>query len=62
MSVFDSAAIAKMNDMATLRGYKHNGFFNNQIYTTTPSFPKMHISYGEPLVNQPRNEEDDRLK
>lgn len=49
MSVFDTQAIAKMNDMATLRGYKVNGFFNNQIYTTTPSFPKIHSANGEAL-------------
>lgn len=53
MSVFDQPAIAKMNDMATLRGYKANGLFNNKIFNTTPSFPKVHNSHGESLENQP---------
>jgi hypothetical protein len=46
-----------MSDMATLRGYKANGLFSNQIYTTTPSFPKIHTAHGEPLAQQSQNEE-----
>jgi hypothetical protein len=50
MTVFDVQAIAKMNDMATLRGYKANGLFNNQVFTSAPSFPKIHSAHGEPLA------------
>ena len=38
MTVFDDEAIKNLNDMASLRGYKCNGLFNNKVYSTCPSF------------------------
>jgi len=49
-----------MKDMATLRGYKANGMFNNKIFTTCPSYPKFHSTHGEPLVKMSEDEESDR--
>lgn len=48
MTVFDEKAIEGMNNMASLRGYKCNGYFNNKIFSTCPSFPKFHDTFGEP--------------
>lgn len=50
MTVFDSKAIEKMKNMASLRQYKANGLFNNRILSTCPSYPKHHSSHGEPVV------------
>ena len=50
MTVFDFEGIKEISDMATLRGYKTNGMFNNKIFSTCPSFPKFHATHGEPLV------------
>lgn len=49
-----------MKNMASLRMYKSNGFFNNKILSTCPSYPKYHATFGEPTVNQPEHEESDR--
>lgn len=48
LTVFDSKAIEEMNNMASMRQYKFNGVFNNQIFSTCPSFPKFHCTFGEP--------------
>lgn len=60
MTVFDEEVIAEMKDMATLRGYKTNGLFNNRIFDTCPSFPKFHATHGEPIVRMSEAEEMDR--
>ncbi len=60
MTVFDEEAIKEMKDMATLRGYKSNGMFNNKIFQTCPSFPKFHAAHGEPLAHLTEAEEMDR--
>ena len=49
-----------MKDMATLRGYKTSGLFNNRIFDTCPSFPKFHATHGEPIVSMGEAEESDR--
>jgi len=60
MTVFDEDAIKDMKDMATLRGYKAGGLFNNRIFHTCPSFPKFHATHGEPLTKMTEAEEMDR--
>jgi len=61
MTVFDEKEILKIGgDMASLRKYKMNGFFNNKVFSTSPSFPKYHSSHGEPLTSLPLGEEMDR--
>ena len=52
MTVFDDKAIAEMKNLASMRQYKCNGFFNNRILSTCPSFPKFHTSFGEPIHKQ----------
>ena len=47
MTVFDDKAVADMKNMASMRLYKCNGTFNNQIFSTCPSFPKFHCTFGE---------------
>jgi hypothetical protein len=36
MTVFDSVAIAELKNMASLRNYKNNGYFNNKVFMTSP--------------------------
>ena len=59
MTVFDHKAIAGMNNMASMRQYKFNGTFNNQIFSTCPSFPKFHCTFGEPTQKQTEDMEMD---
>lgn len=42
-----------MKNMASLRGYKQNGMFNNKIFSTCPGFPKFHDTFGEPKTVVP---------
>ena len=49
MTVFDEEAIKKIDNMASLRQYKLEGFFNQKIMSTCPSYPKFHASHGEPI-------------
>ena len=39
MTVFDEKAIKEMKNMASLRMYKCNGYFNNRVFSTCPSYP-----------------------
>ena len=48
-----------MNNMASMRQYKFNGIFNNQILSTCPSFPKFHCTFGEPTEKQTMDMEMD---
>ena len=50
MMVFDADAIANMKNMASVRMYKQNGTFNNKIFSTCPSVPKFHSTFGEPTM------------
>lgn len=59
MTVFDDKAIAEMKNLASMRQYKCNGFFNNKILSTCPSFPKFHTSFGEPIAKQGLDVESD---
>ena len=52
MTVFDDAVIKDMKNMASLRLYKCNGTFNNQVFSTCPSYPKFHCTFGEPVQKQ----------
>lgn len=52
MTVFDDKEISEMNDMASMRLYKVKGKFNNTIFSTCPSFPKFHCSFGEPVTKE----------
>ena len=45
--------------MASMRQYKFNGIFNNQILSTCPSFPKFHCTFGEPTEKQTMDMEMD---
>ena len=62
MTVFDEKAIADMKNMASMRLYKCNGTFNNQIFSTCPSFPKFHCTFGEPVQKQTADIEMDNEK
>lgn len=53
MSVFDEKTIADMKDMSSMRMYKCNGYFNNRVFSTCPSYPKFHDTYGEPCQHSP---------
>jgi hypothetical protein len=57
MTIFDDEQIEKMKNMASVRSYKLNGLFNNQILNTCPSYPKYHASHGEPITKLPQFEE-----
>jgi len=59
MTVFDDKAINEMKNMATLRGYKLNGQFNQQIRSTCPGFPKFHDTFGEATSYQSLAQEQD---
>lgn len=56
MTVFEAETIANMKDMASLRFYKANGIFNNQVMTTNPIMPKCHTASEEPLTYESANE------
>jgi hypothetical protein len=56
MTVFEDDTIANMRDMASLRFYKANGVFNNQVMTTNPIMPKCHAASEEPLTYQSSDE------
>lgn len=53
MSVFDEKTINEMKDLSSMRMYKCNGFFNNRVFSTCPSYPKFHDTYGEPTSFSP---------
>lgn len=52
-------AIAEMNNVATIRQYKHNGHWNNKVFQTCPSYPKLHAAYGQPTTSESLAEEMD---
>lgn len=52
MAVFDPDVIANMKNMASVRMYKANGTFNNKVFSTCPSVPKFHCTFGEPTMRQ----------
>ena len=49
MTVFDQKEISEMNNVASMRLYKVKGKFNTINFSTCPSFPKFHCSFGEPI-------------
>lgn len=53
MTVFDESTIRDIRDMASMRMYKCSGFFNNRVFSTCPSYPKFHDTYGEPVQHSP---------
>ena len=59
LAVFDQAAIRSMKNMATYRMYKMHGTFNNKVFSTCPSVPKFHCTFGEPTMRQSEAEERD---
>lgn len=50
MAVFDQDVINNMKNMASVRMYKQNGTFNNKVFSTCPSVPKFHCTFGEPTM------------
>ena len=48
-----------MKNMASVRMYKVNGTFNNKVFSTCPSVPKFHCTFGEPTMNQTEDMEMD---
>lgn len=52
LMVFDEKAIANMRDMASVCMYKCNGYFNNQIMSTCPAFPRLHYAISEATVRE----------
>lgn len=50
MAVFDADVIANMKNMASVRMFKMNGTFNNKVFSTCPSVPKFHCTFGEPTM------------
>lgn len=59
MAVFDADAIANMKVMPSVRMYKANGSFNNKVFSTCPSVPKFHCTFGEPTMRQTEDMEMD---
>jgi hypothetical protein len=59
MTVFDSEALDKMRNMASVRMYKVNGRFNSKVFSTTPGYPKFHTTFGEPTVHMNASEEQE---
>ena len=47
-----------MKNMASLRMYKANGLFSNKVFSTCPSVPKFHCTFGEPTMRQTQEMED----
>ena len=62
MAVFDQKVINNMKDMASVRMYKCNGTFNNKVFSTCPSVPKFHCTFGEPTMRQTEDLEMDAKK
>lgn len=62
MAVFDPDVIQNMKNMATIRMYKANGTFNNKVFSTCPSVPKFHCTFGEPTMRQTEDLEMDASK
>lgn len=58
MTVFDPDVIANMKNMASVRMFKANGTFNNKVFSTCPSVPKFHCTFGEPTMRQTQEMED----
>lgn len=50
MLVFDKDVINNMRNMASVRMFKQNGTFNNKVFSTCPSVPKFHCTFGEPTM------------
>lgn len=48
-----------MKTMASVRMYKVNGTFNNKVFSTCPSVPKFHCTFGEPTMRQTEDMEMD---
>lgn len=44
-----------MKNMASLRMYKANGLFSNKVFSTCPSVPKFHCTFGEPTEQRQEN-------
>ena len=62
MTVFDPEVIANMRNMASVRMYKQNGTFNNKVFSTCPSVPRFHCTFGEPTMRQTEDIEMDLKK
>lgn len=62
MTVFDDDVIKNMTNMASVRMYKQNGTFNNKVFSTCPSVPKFHCTFGEPTSRQTEDIEMDLQK
>ena len=58
MTVFDPDVINNMKNMASVRMFKLNGTFNNKVFSTCPSVPKFHCTFGEPTMHQTQEMED----
>lgn len=54
--------IKNMKNMASVRMYKCNGYFNNKVFSTCPSVPKFHCTFGEPTMRQTEDMEMDAKK
>lgn len=57
MTVFNEKAIKDIKNQASLRAYKKNGLFNNRVFSTCPSYPKFHMTHGEPIELEPFEED-----
>jgi hypothetical protein len=44
-----------------MKKFKFKGKFNNKIYSTCPSIPRFHATFGEPVEHQPLNVEMERV-
>ena len=48
--------------MASMRMYKCNGMFNNQVMSTCPSYPMFHMAHGEPSSKETYDMEMDNRR
>ena len=62
MAVFDQDVINNMTNMPSVKMYKANGTFNNKVFSTCPSVPKFHCTFGEPTMRQTEDMEMDAKK
>ena len=44
-----------------MKKFKFKGKFNNKIFSTCPSIPRFHATFGEPIEFQPYNVELERI-
>ncbi|CDW83349.1 UNKNOWN [Stylonychia lemnae] len=60
-SIFEDGVIKTENSLVDMKKYKFKGKFNNKVFSTCPSIPRFHATFGEPIEFQPYNVELERI-